>query len=133
MEELRVRINLQFFAGEKTEPATPKKRRDVRKKGQVFKSQDLVVAVSILVSFSILPKYLEIVRGYALSFLASSLSVSQIDQFTYHTVTDILFNILVIGFHTSYADRCRRRCPYQRVADRSPPFPALQPGEESIP
>ncbi|HOP53404.1 MAG TPA: EscU/YscU/HrcU family type III secretion system export apparatus switch protein, partial [Bacillota bacterium] len=38
---MRVRINLQFFAGEKTEPATPKKRRDVRKKGQVFKSQDL--------------------------------------------------------------------------------------------
>lgn len=101
MEELRVRINLQFFAGEKTEPATPKKRRDVRKKGQVFKSQDLVVAVSILVSFSILPKYLEIVRGYALSFLASSLSVSQIDQFTYHTVTDILFkSILVIGAFT---------------------------------
>ena len=31
---MRLRLNLQFFAGEKTEKATPKKRKDTRKKGR---------------------------------------------------------------------------------------------------
>ncbi|MFC4617359.1 flagellar biosynthesis protein FlhB [Camelliibacillus cellulosilyticus] len=45
------KLNLQFFAEEKTEKATPKKRRDTRKKGQVAKSSDLVTAVSLLLMF----------------------------------------------------------------------------------
>lgn len=48
--------NLQFFAkegegGEKTEDATPKKLEDARKEGQVAKSQDLGVAVLLLLMF----------------------------------------------------------------------------------
>ena len=38
---MRLRLNLQLFAGEKTEKATPKKRKDTRKKGQVAKSTDV--------------------------------------------------------------------------------------------
>ncbi len=38
---MMLRLDLQFFAGEKTEKATPKKRQDSRKKGQVLKSQDV--------------------------------------------------------------------------------------------
>ncbi len=34
-----LKLNLQYFAGEKTEKATPKKRQDARKKGQVAKSK----------------------------------------------------------------------------------------------
>ncbi|HZK42817.1 MAG TPA: flagellar biosynthesis protein FlhB [Syntrophomonadaceae bacterium] len=45
-------FDLQLFAddatGEKTEPATPKKREEARKKGQVFKSTDLNSAVILL-------------------------------------------------------------------------------------
>lgn len=41
-------MDLQYFAGEKTEKATPKKRNDARKKGQVAKSQDLNTAIAIL-------------------------------------------------------------------------------------
>ena len=44
-------LDLQFFAGEKTEKATPKKRRDARKKGQTAKSQDIVTAVMLLAVF----------------------------------------------------------------------------------
>lgn len=49
-------INLQFFAkegegGEKTEDATPKKLEDARKEGQVAKSQDIGVAVLLLILF----------------------------------------------------------------------------------
>lgn len=45
-------INLQLFAddggGEKTEQATPRRREEARKKGQVFKSADLNAAVILL-------------------------------------------------------------------------------------
>lgn len=46
-----LRLNLQFFAGEKTEKATPKKREDSRKKGQVLKSQDVTSAIVLLSVF----------------------------------------------------------------------------------
>ena len=38
--------------GSKTEKATPKKRRDERKKGNVFLSQDAVAVVTLLGSFA---------------------------------------------------------------------------------
>ncbi len=45
-------FDLQLFAdgdtGEKTEPATPRRREDARKKGQVFKSTDLNSAIVLL-------------------------------------------------------------------------------------
>lgn len=46
-----LRLDLQFFAGEKTEKATPKKRQDARKKGQVIKSQDITSAIVMLLVF----------------------------------------------------------------------------------
>ncbi|WP_313798665.1 flagellar biosynthesis protein FlhB [Cytobacillus sp.] len=44
-------LDLQLFSGEKTEKATPKKRQDSRKKGQVAKSQDVNTAISLLAVF----------------------------------------------------------------------------------
>jgi flagellar biosynthetic protein FlhB len=46
-----LKLDLQWFAGEKTEPATAKKRQDARKKGQVAKSMDLPAAFILLFSF----------------------------------------------------------------------------------
>ncbi|MFS1518390.1 flagellar biosynthesis protein FlhB [Bacillus sp. SCS-151] len=46
-----LRLDLQFFAGEKTEKATPKKRQESRKKGQVAKSQDVNTAIVLFVVF----------------------------------------------------------------------------------
>ena len=46
--KLLLPLDLQFFAGEKTEKATPKKRQDSRKKGQVLKSQDVTGAIVLL-------------------------------------------------------------------------------------
>lgn len=43
-----LRFDIQFFAGEKTEPATPKRRDKARDEGQVAKSQDLTAAAIIL-------------------------------------------------------------------------------------
>ena len=46
-----LRLDLQFFSQEKTEKATPKKRQDSRKKGQVAKSQDVNTAIILFFVF----------------------------------------------------------------------------------
>lgn len=48
------RLDLQYFAGEKTEKATPKKRQEARKKGQVAKSQEINTALVLLSVFLVL-------------------------------------------------------------------------------
>lgn len=55
---MSLKYNLQFFAegegGEKTEPATEKKRSDARKEGQVAKSKEIENAFSLLALFVVL-------------------------------------------------------------------------------
>lgn len=83
-----VRLNLQFFAGEgeKTEKATPKKKQDARKKGQVLQSREIsssFVLLLVFLSIKILGNYIyrEIegfyqlcVRELALTFGAVSIN-----------------------------------------------------------
>ena len=68
MEEakLLLRYDLQMFAkdgpgGEKTEPATAKKRSDTRKEGQVAKSRDLNNAISLLAFFLVIKLFVSYV------------------------------------------------------------------------
>ena len=42
-------FNIQLFAEERTEPATPRKRRKAREEGQAAKSVDLIASASVLV------------------------------------------------------------------------------------
>ncbi|WP_413773683.1 flagellar biosynthesis protein FlhB [Paenibacillus validus] len=51
MAALRLQLDLQLFAGEKTEDATPKKKQDARKQGQVAKSMELPAAFILFFSF----------------------------------------------------------------------------------
>ncbi|MBB6449285.1 flagellar biosynthetic protein FlhB [Geomicrobium halophilum] len=55
-----MRMDLQYFAQEKTEKATPKKRQETRKKGQVAKSSDINTAVILLLVFIFLFVYAEV-------------------------------------------------------------------------
>lgn len=48
---LKFKINLQLFSGEKTEKATPKRRREARQKGQVLQSKEINSAFVLLVVF----------------------------------------------------------------------------------
>lgn len=48
MNRLRHRLDLQLFAGEKTEKATPKKRNDAREKGQVASSPEIASSLILL-------------------------------------------------------------------------------------
>ena len=49
-------FNLQLFADGKTEPATPRRREEARKKGQVAKSQEINTAL-VLIGMSVLLRY----------------------------------------------------------------------------
>jgi len=51
---MQLKLDLQFFAGEKTEKATPKKRQDERRKGKVAKSQDVNTSILLLLTFLVL-------------------------------------------------------------------------------
>lgn len=56
-----INIDLQLFSEEKTEKATPKRRRETREKGQVAKSREIVSAILLLSMFwsiKLLSKYL---------------------------------------------------------------------------
>ncbi len=52
MRSYRLKLDLQLFSQEKTEKATPKKREESRKKGQVAKSSDLPGALILLFVFA---------------------------------------------------------------------------------
>lgn len=54
---LRFRLDLQLFAQEKTESATPKKRQESRNKGEVAKSMELPGALIMLGAFAFLAMY----------------------------------------------------------------------------
>ncbi|MCM3569582.1 flagellar biosynthesis protein FlhB [Neobacillus mesonae] len=90
-----LRLDLQLFSGEKTEKATPAKRREVRKKGQIAKSQEISTALTLLFAFSgflILGKSfiegcLDIYRHSFREYLLWDLSIES---------TKLLFNQLVI-------------------------------------
>ena len=71
--KLYVSLDLQFFAGEKTEKATPKKRQDARKKGQVLKSQDVTAAFLLLLTFMFLYFYAPFMLEGIFGFLTQSL------------------------------------------------------------
>ena len=72
MANLYIRLDLQFFAGEKTEKATPKKREDERKKGRIAKSQDVNTALLLLFSFIVLAVLGSMMKDNMLTLYTSS-------------------------------------------------------------
>ncbi|UQZ32102.1 flagellar biosynthesis protein FlhB [Paenibacillus sp. PK3_47] len=61
-ETRRYKLDLQYFGGDKTEKATPKKRQDARKKGQVAKSAEMsgaVVLLAALISLSVFGSFMK--------------------------------------------------------------------------
>jgi flagellar biosynthesis protein FlhB len=78
---MRYPLDLQYFSQEKTEKATPKKRQESRKKGQVAKSADINAA--LVMFFSIL----------FLSFLGSWMGERLLHLFRHSLDKNILFDI----------------------------------------
>lgn len=104
-----LKLNIQYFAGEKTEKATPKKREESRKKGQVAKSSDMNTAVSLFIMFM----FLTFGMGYMGNRLRSMMQDTLQNKLTYqltpesistmfHSMTmevgKIVFPVLLCGF-----------------------------------
>ncbi len=99
MIELEYKINLQLFADEeKTEKATPKKRRESREKGQVLKSQEVNSALLLIVSFislKIFGKYMYgKIYGFTNYFFNKFSTLD--DLFTIKGINNMFYEIIVI-------------------------------------
>ncbi|MCY8498725.1 flagellar biosynthesis protein FlhB [Bacillus atrophaeus] len=91
---MKLRLDLQFFAGEKTEKATPKKRQDTRKKGQVAKSADVNTAVSLLVVFLSFIAIGPYMRDRLLSFLETFYTESLTMKLSMSNVHTLFIDLL---------------------------------------
>ncbi|MDE3838533.1 flagellar biosynthesis protein FlhB [Bacillus methanolicus] len=87
-------LDLQFFAGEKTEKATPKKRQDARKKGQVAKSQDVNTAVHLLAVFLFFMFAGELLLDHILGVFRHSFQDYLLVEMTENNLKSILLEIL---------------------------------------
>jgi len=84
--QVRYPINLQFFSQEKTEKATPQKRQESRKKGQVAKSQEVTTAFNMLLVFIVL----FFVGGWIFDILLSVFRVSFVEYATWEiSITNV--------------------------------------------
>ncbi|MGI6176564.1 MAG: flagellar biosynthesis protein FlhB [Christensenellales bacterium] len=84
-------------AGEKTEKATPKRRRDARKKGQIIKSQDLVIALSLLIMLGGLSLFGPYVVDSLKKLMVAFFSMSTPDSLAGGTLSGI-FSDLILRF-----------------------------------
>ncbi|NLA85815.1 MAG: flagellar biosynthesis protein FlhB [Clostridiales bacterium] len=91
-------------SGEKTEKASPKKRRDTRKKGEVHKSADLCSGIMLFIMFGTLKigyeAFLRSMRGISASLLSEGIVVRNAADVTGASVVayykNILFSILPV-------------------------------------
>ncbi len=112
-----LKLDLQLFSGEKTEKATPQKRRESRKKGEVAKSQEVSSALTLLVTFgflmfggkSLVEGFLAIYRHSFSEYMLWELTPERIELLFSQIVFDatkltapILFVAMVAGIFSSY-------------------------------
>jgi flagellar biosynthetic protein FlhB len=86
------------MAGDKTEKASPKKKKDERKKGNVFQSRDVVTAGTIVVSFYIMkfwmPHIYSIARNSIYKYIGLMESTTDINySFAALTFKDIALSV----------------------------------------
>ncbi|MBP2628632.1 MAG: flagellar biosynthetic protein FlhB [Firmicutes bacterium] len=99
-------FDLQLFAGEKTEEATPKRKEEARKKGQVAKSMEInsvFVIVAAFFTLKVIGSYIfDELAGY-MKFVFSNLIV---DDFTITTVQHVFIGFAIIFLKTALPVMC---------------------------
>lgn len=85
-------------AGSKTEKATPKRRKDERKKGNVFQSKDVVNAFSVLVVFLVLKLIFPYMYHYLSNFLTRYIGYISSSSAMTTTFANQIFREAAIGF-----------------------------------
>lgn len=99
MAKLQLKLDLQFFAGEKTEKATPKKREEERKKGRVAKSQDINTALILLFSFIVLGAFGPFMREKMLELYVNVFTEYMHWNVTIHSARHVFIDVLMsLGF-----------------------------------
>lgn len=100
---LSFRINLLLFSEERTEKATPKKRRDARQKGQVAKSRELISSILLLLVFFTI----KILAPYIYNELSLTITkfLSFSDEFNSTYTTEGLSELLIYCI-TVFAKTC---------------------------
>ena len=96
MPRFRLQLDLQLFSQEKTESATPKKRQDARKKGQVAKSNELPGAFILFFTFLSLlmfggffkDHFFKIFRVIFTDYLLSDVSVQNVTTLFGHLMIE---------------------------------------------
>lgn len=88
-------INLQLFSQEKTEAATPKKRQEARKKGQVAKSPEISSALIMLVSFISLGFLGPLLYKQMLELLRSSLATIATQDLTINNIHHLAIGLII--------------------------------------
>lgn len=91
-------------SGEKTEKASPKKRKDTRKKGEVHKSADMCSAIMLFIMFGTLKVgcegFIKLMKGFSASVLSDRVIVENAGNVTSSSVVlyykNILFAIIPI-------------------------------------
>ncbi|MBM7598579.1 flagellar biosynthetic protein FlhB [Virgibacillus halotolerans] len=89
---MQLKLDLQFFAGEKTEKATPKKRQDERKKGKVAKSQDINTAILLLSALMTL-----IIFGSSIKNTMTTLYEQSFTEFIHWELTENTLHQILSG------------------------------------
>ena len=89
-------MNLQFFAQERTEKATPRRRHKAREKGQVFSSRELNSALGLLASFLLLRIVGKNLCINAINFFYHILNdYINIETFNNEEITILFFEIII--------------------------------------
>lgn len=103
-------IDLQLFSQEKTEPATQKKKKEARDKGQVFKSRDLnavVILVAVFLTLRFVGGYMyQEAWGFTYTVMTQFYLIEEWDvalayeamQVTFRTAAKILAPVLAASF-----------------------------------
>ena len=95
-KKLYIEMDIAFFSGEKTEKATPKKRTDARKEGQVAQSQEIGTAANfIFVFFSLTLFAGSVLRGLTDVFYTTFDVMARFEEVV---EIHVLANLLVYGF-----------------------------------
>jgi flagellar biosynthetic protein FlhB len=93
-----LRLDLQLFSGEKTEKATPKKKQEARKKGQVAKSMDLQSSFLLLAAFLFLLVYSKQLGQSLLALFRRGFSDYVLWDLTADSVESLFLQLTVIAF-----------------------------------
>lgn len=83
-------MDLQWFAGERTEPATPRRREEARKKGQVARSGEIGLAVTLLAAFAAIRLMLGAGGQRLVSYTEATLTNFATGELTMVTVGELM-------------------------------------------